>query len=209
LKEHIKERIVETALKACGEKLFTGTSGNLSEYDRENRLMLITPSGLDYTIMKSADIVIMDLDGKIMEGKLKPSSEWRLHAELYRALDHVNAIIHTHSPFATAFAVLHESIPLVLTAMLQYPGGEVPLAEYAPPGTEQVGINALNAMRNRNCYCKCNCNSNCCLLANHGVVAAGTTLEEAYLRALYTEDAAKVYHLARQIGKPVPLPVNA
>ena len=194
-----KERVVRTALKIYNEKLVTGTSGNVSEFDRESALMFITPSGTDYTLMKADDIVVMELDGTIREGSLKPSSEWRLHAELYRELITVNAVIHTHSPRASAFAVLHEGIPIVLTEMIQFLGGDIPVAEYAMPGTAEVGLNAVKTIGKRRS----------CLLANHGVVVVGKNLEETCLGAFYVEDAATVYHFSKQVGTPKPIPADA
>lgn len=199
---YIKECIVQISLRMYKEKLVSGTSGNVSEFDREKGIIAITPTGMNYHLMKSEDIVLIDLNGTVCEGNYKPSSEWRLHAEIYKAFANVNALIHTHSPYATAFAVLHETIPLVLTEMQQFFGGGIPLAEYAAPGSPQLGINAVKAMKSRNPE------SPCCLLANHGVVVTGTTLEEAWLRASYAEDAARVYHLARQIGKAMVLSGN-
>ena len=186
-------------MKAYTEKLVAGTSGNVSTFDREQGLMLITPSSLDYLIMRPEDIVVMKLDGTVVEGSLKPSSEWRLHAELYKGIEQANAVIHTHSPRATSFAVVHEIIPLILIEMLYFLGGDVPLAGFGMPGTPEVGINAVKVMQNRNS----------CLLANHGVVAFGKDLEEAYIRAVYVEDAATIYHFARQLGTPIPVPAEA
>ena len=195
----MKEAIVQTVLKAYNEKLVAGTSGNVSTYDRERELMAITPSGLDYFIMRPCDVVIMKLDGTIVEGNLNPSSEWRLHAEIYNGFDDANAVIHTHSPRATSFSVVHETIPLILIEMVYFLGGDVPLADFAIPGTQEVGFNAVKAMKNRNS----------CLLANHGVVAFGKDLNEAFIRAVYVEDAATIYHFARQLGTPVLVPDEA
>ena len=195
----MKEAVYQTILKAYKEKLVAGTSGNVSTYDRENDLMAITPSGLDYSVMRPCDIVIMKLDGTMVEGNQKPSSEWRLHAEIYNGFDDANAVIHTHSPRATSFSVVHETIPLILIEMVYFLGGDVPLADFAMPGTSEVGLNAVKAMKNRNS----------CLLANHGVVAFGKDLNEAYLRAVYVEDAAAIYHFARQLGTPILVPDKA
>ena len=199
----MKQSIQQTALKAYTEKLVAGTSGNVSVFDREHNLMAITPSNLDYLVMRSEDVVIMKLDGTVVEGSLKPSSEWRLHAELYKGFKHANAVIHTHSPRASSFSVLHESIPLILIEMLPFLGGDIPLADFAIPGTPEVGLNAVKAMQNRKSH------RYSCILANHGVVAVGQDLEQAYIRAVYVEDAATVYHFARQLGKPVLIPDEA
>jgi len=199
----LREQVRQTALRAYTEKLVAGTSGNVSAFNRRQGLMVITPSNMDYTIMKPSDLVVMKLDGSKVEGDLIPSSEWRLHAELYKNFDIANAVVHTHSPRASSFAVLHESIPLVLNEMLSFLGGDIPLADFALPGTAEVGLNAVKAM-NSDKYLRYSC-----LLANHGAVAIGDDLNEAYKRAVYTEDAATVYHFARQLGKPVEIPADA
>lgn len=195
----MKIRIQQTALNAYNEKLVAGTSGNVSEYDRENDIMVITPTSVDYRILRPEEVVAMKLDGTILEGDLKPSSEWRLHAELYRGLSHVNAVIHTHSPRATSFAVLHETIPVILIEMMPFLGGDIPLAEFGLPGTPEVGLNAVKVMQHRNS----------CLMANHGVVAIGKNLAQAYIRAVYVEDAATIYHFSRQLGQPHLVPADA
>ena len=196
----MKENIVRLARKAYSEKLMAGTSGNLSEFDRQSQVMTITPSNLDYNVMTPQDVVAMRLDGTVLEGEMKPSSEWRLHAEIYKGNDDVNAVIHTHSPYATSFAVLHETIPLILVEMLPFLGGDIPLAGFGMPGTPEIGLNAVKAMDNRRF---------CCLLANHGVATVGKTLEQAYIRAVYVEDAATIYHFARQLGHPNLVPEAA
>lgn len=188
----IQEKVQKTALKSYEQNLVAGTSGNVSYYDRENAIMAITATNLDYKIMTPEDVVLMHLDGEIIYGDLRPSSEWQMHAEIYRGLSHVNSVIHTHSPRATSFAVVHEDIPLILVEMLPFIGGDIPRAKFALPGSVELGKEAVIAMQNRNA----------CLLENHGVVAVGTTLDQAYIRAVYVEDAAKIYHFARQVGEP-------
>ena len=187
-----KKRIQETALKAYQEQLVAGTSGNVSEFDHEQGIMAITPSNMDYQIMQPEDVVLMKLDGTIVEGEHKPSSEWRMHAGVYAAREDVNAIIHTHSPFATSFAVLHEEIPEILVEMLPFLGGGIPLSQFGMPGTNELADNAIKVLTNRNS----------CLLMNHGVLVIGKNLSQAYVRAQYVEDAARIYHYARQVGKP-------
>lgn len=195
----MKRKVQEIALKSYKEGLVAGTSGNVSLYDHQYSVMAITPSNLDYNIMTPQDIVIMDLDGKIIEGDLNPSSEWKMHGEVYKHKSEVNAVIHTHSPRATSFAVVHEEIPLILVEMLPFIGGDIPLAKFALPATPELGLSAVNALENRNA----------CLLENHGVLAIGTTLDQAYIRAVYVEDAATIYHYARQVGYPRLVPDEA
>ncbi|MDE7285352.1 MAG: class II aldolase/adducin family protein [Lachnospiraceae bacterium] len=190
----MKKQIQEMALQAYKEGLVAGTSGNVSMYDTKTQVMGITPTNTSYLVMKPEDVVLMHLDGTILEGDLKPSSEWRLHAGIYGEIQEAAAVIHTHSPYAASFAVNHERIPLVLVEMLPFLGGDIPLAQFGMPGTPEVGENAVAVMKEPR--------RNACLLANHGVVAFGTNLAQAYIRAVYVEDAAKIYHMARQVGTP-------
>lgn len=190
-----RKKIQETALQAYNEQLVAGTSGNVSIYNHEMGIMAITPSNMSYAIMKPEDVVLMKLDGTILEGSHKPSSEWRMHAGVYEKRDDVNAIIHTHSPYATSFAVLHESIPVILVEMMPFLGGDIPLSEFGMPGTDELAIHANEVLTNRNS----------CLLMNHGVLVIGTNLDQVYVRAQYVEDAARIYHYAREVGRPVEL----
>lgn len=191
--DNIKEEIAKFAKKAYEEKLIAGTSGNMSVYLPSEDRMVITPSGYDYSIMKAEDMVVMDLDGKLLEGKLKPSSEWRMHAQIYKQIPRVRSIVHTHSPYATSFAVLNKEIPQVLIEMELFLKGSIEVSPYARQGSDQVGINAV----------PCLIEKNACLLANHGVVAVGETIGQAYINSVYAEDAAKIYHMALSVGTPV------
>ncbi|MEG2350229.1 MAG: class II aldolase/adducin family protein, partial [Hungatella sp.] len=180
-----RRELMEMTYRSYKEGLFAGTSGNLSIYDRETETMLITPSSVSYETMNEADMVLMKLDGEIIEGIHKPSSEWRMHAVAYREKEEVCAVIHTHSPYATSFAVNGEGIPVILVEMVPFLGGDVRVADFALPGTDAVGEAAMKALAERNA----------CLMANHGVLAVGHTLEQAHIRAIYVEDAAKIYSL--------------
>ena len=197
----IRESIVRYSRLMYDEHLVSATSGNVSIRLKERPdAFAITPSSESYAGMTPDRIVIMTIDGEILKSAedAKPSSEWRLHAELYRARKDVNAIVHTHSPYATSFAVIRESIPLILIEMQPWLGGDIPLAEYAPTGSLQLGLNVARDIGDRGG----------CLLANHGAVAVGTDIDLAYVRASYVEDAAKIYHMARCVGKPVVIPMN-
>ena len=190
----LRKQMVEICREAMDEGLFTGTSGNLSVNLRDGT-MLITPTSVRYTVMRPEDIVRCDLDGRVIEGELKPSSEWRMHAIVYRNYPDTGAIFHTHSPYATAFAVVHRAIPATLIEMHVFLGGDVPCAPYATPGTDAVGESVIPYLARRNG----------CLLANHGVLAVGNDLNEARIRAEYIEDAAKIYHYAAALGEPVTM----
>ncbi|MGN0184311.1 MAG: class II aldolase/adducin family protein [Aristaeellaceae bacterium] len=185
-----KKHLVEMARKAYADKMFAATSGNLSIYDRENGRMYITPGSYPYEIMTPEDAMVIDLDGNILEGVHKPSSEWRMHAAVYRSNETVNAIVHTHSPYATAFAINNMSIPVVLYEIAFFLGGDIPCAEGALPGTDAVGENCVKVLKDR--YG--------CLMGNHGALAVGDTLDRAYTRAVYIEDAAKAYSIALSHG---------
>mgnify|MGYP000332034980 FL=1 len=191
--EFLRRQIVEKSLQAYRAGLFAGTSGNMSAYCRAENIMYITPTSVRYETMRPEDVVAMRLDGTILGGEKQPSSEWRMHAAVYRAFPDTGAVFHTHSPHATAFAVVHRPIPATLIEMHFFLGGDVPCAKYARPGTDAVGENAAAVLAGKGG----------CLLENHGVLAVGRDLDEAYLRAEYIEDAAKIYILANTLGTPV------
>jgi L-fuculose-phosphate aldolase/L-ribulose-5-phosphate 4-epimerase len=189
-----KKQVLEYAQKAFAQGLMAGTSGNLSVCEDEK--IFITPSSIDYMTMTEADIMVINFCGDILEGPHKPSSEWRLHAEIYANMPEVRSVVHTHSPYATAFAVINESIPVALMEIVFFLRGDVRVAPVAAQGSAEVGLGAVKALKDRGA----------CLLQNHGVVSIGKNLAEAFIRAEYIEDAAKVYHLARVIGKPTLIP---
>lgn len=195
-----KQAVLDMAKQSFDEQLFAGTSGNLSIYDPETGLMTITPSSVPYPGMTIDDIVVCDLDGNIKEAKpgRVPSSEWRLHAAIYKNKPNFTAVVHTHSPYATAYATLHKEVPVILVEMVPFLGGSLRVAEFANAGTPAVGENAVKALENRTV----------CLLANHGVVAAGPNLDRAHISAVYAEDAAKICMLAQGIGQPVEVPMD-
>lgn len=192
----LKRDVLRIAKKAYEEKLMAGTSGNMSVLSRDRQLMVITPSSYDYSIMEEQDIVVIDLEGNVVEGCHKPSSEWKMHAEIYRHLPHVGAVVHTHSPYATSFAVTHQEIPVILIEMIPFLKGKLEVSPYAEQGSSQVGLNAVPILERKNA----------CLMANHGVVTVGETLDQAYINSVYTEDTAKIYHMAKLNGQPVVIP---
>ena len=131
----LRQEIVDKSLEAFREGLFSGTSGNMSCRVAPDE-MLITPTSVRYDVLRAQDIVHMKLDGTVLEGELQPSSEWRMHAAVYKAYGETNAVFHTHSPYATAFAVVRKSIPAVLIESCIFLGGDIRCADYAAPGTE-------------------------------------------------------------------------
>lgn len=159
--------------------LVSGSSGNVSL--RVGNVIYITPSGVPYALLTPRMVVALDPEGHMLSGTCAPSSEWRLHLLIYREFPGVRAVVHTHSPYATAAAVRGE-LPLVTDeARLRFPKG-VPVARHAPPGTWEIARATVEALR---------LGSEVCLLGRHGVVAPGRTLWEALDRALAVEEAAR------------------
>jgi len=191
----LKKQVLEYAQRAYQSGLMAGTSGNLSVRSEDGKIV-ITPSGINYITMTVDDVMVITLDGTIIEGPHRPSSEWPMHAEIYKNKPEMRGVVHIHSPYATAFAVVNEPIPLVLIEMVYFLPGGVPVAPVASQGTVSVGVGVVNALQDRAA----------CLMQNHGAIAVGQDLPQAYIRAEYVEDAAKIYHMARTIGTPTLIP---
>jgi L-fuculose-phosphate aldolase/L-ribulose-5-phosphate 4-epimerase len=189
-----KKQVSEYAQKCYMQGLMAGTSGNLSAACGEQ--IIITPGSFNYMAMRADDIMVIDYDGNIIEGRHRPSSEWQLHAEIYKSMPEVRSVVHTHSPYATAFAVLNEAIPVVLVEMLFFLRGDVCVAPIASQGSLEVGLGAAEALKGRTA----------CLMQNHGAVTIGKDLPQAFMRAEYVENVAKVYHTARAVGVPTLVP---
>ena len=182
--------------------LVVGTSGNISlrlPSDGKNQLMAITPTSRHYDTLKADDIPIIDFDGKRVAGDLPPSIETPMHIGIYRARKDVNAIIHTHSVFASAAAVAGIDIPTLLEDQAAFLGGEIKLAGYAASGTPEQMANVLAALGDRNAV----------LLANHGAVGTGRAMRDAFTACELIEKTARVYFLTLSTGKVNQLPEKA
>ena len=191
---NVKEMIVEAGRKMYNTGLVAGTSGNISmrNPDKEDSFF-ITPSSMAYDQIQEHDIVEINSKGEPYIKGLRPSSEWQMHVCVYERFKKYNAIVHTHSTFATSFAVTHEDIPLILIEMRPYLGGDLHVAPYRPAGSKELGEVILPYLEDRNS----------CLLANHGTISCGETLEDAFMAAEYVEDAEKIYYYAKTSGTPV------
>ena len=189
----LREAVITAARSLHKAQLGTGTAGNVST--RVDQGYLITPTGVEYGTLTPADIVSMDLVGNRGEGNLKPSSEWRFHQDIYAARAEVNAIVHTHSPYATALACTRQDLPAFHYMVAGAGGNTIRCAEYATYGTQALSDNALAALAGRQA----------CLLANHGVIALGTDVAAAFNMAQLVEELAKQYLLSRLAGTPVLL----
>lgn len=188
------EELVVYGRRLLSDRLTTGTGGNLSRARREDNRVFLTPSGIAYEQLSAAAISVIDLDGRHLAGE-KPSSEWQLHREIYRARPEVNAVVHTHSPFATTFAVLNRPIPACHYLVGVCGGNQVRVAPFATFGSMELARLTVTALGSENCI----------LLANHGLIAVGETLARAYSTALYIEEAAELYWRALAVGEPVIL----
>lgn len=194
--QQLRQDIIAACLAMNAQGINQGTSGNVSA--RHRKAMLITPSGVPYEDLTPADIVAMPFEGDdgAYDGRLAPSSEWRFHLDIMRARPEVGAIVHTHSTYATALAICGEEIPAVHYMIAAAGGPTIRVAPYATYGTEALSKNALKALAGRNA----------CLLANHGVIATGPSLQRALWLAGEVEALAKQYVLARSLGKARVLP---
>jgi len=192
----IREIVLRYARRMRQEGLVTGTSGNLSARNRAAQTCLITPSGMEYDDMRPEDLVNVELSGRVVEGRLKPSVDTTSHVAIYRARREVGAVVHTHSPYATAFSVLRREIPPLLAEAAGFFGGPIRVMDYLPPASPQLGERAAAGLgRDR-----------AILLPNHGVIAAGESVEKAFTAALLVEHSARVAILASLMGQPHLIP---
>lgn len=189
-----RELIIEYGIKLVESGLIVGTSGNISIFDRDNKLMAITPSGIDYFKISPSDIIILDLEGNIVDGIRKPSSELHLHRIFYQRREDINAIVHTHSRFATTLACLNWDLPPV-HYMIASAGLDVRCSKYSTFGTKELAENAFEAMKDRKAV----------LLANHGMISGAHNLHKAFSIAEDVEYCAELYYRSKSIGDPIIL----
>ncbi|SEA11899.1 L-fuculose 1-phosphate aldolase [Desulfuromusa kysingii] len=187
-----RQQIVDYGMQLIRSGLTTGSGGNLSILSREDDLIAISPSGINYHDMTIADVVIVDRSGQRVEGELKPSSELGFHLALYSAREDINSIVHTHSVYATTIACLHWEIPAV-HYLVAFSGDKVPLAPYATFGSAALADNIIASIGAYNAV----------LLANHGLVAVGDGMSKAFNTAEEIELVARIYYQAKSIGEPV------
>lgn len=194
--EQLRQQVWEANQGIYRAGLVTMHSGNASGIDRERGVIFIKPSGMDYDQMKPADLVTVDLEGRKLRGKWKPSVDLPHHLYLYKHRPDVGGVVHTHSNHATSFALLGRSIPPYLTAIADEFGDEIPCAPYVDNAGDHIG----------ECIVAAAGRSPVVLLGNHGVFAFGPTVAAAFKAAVMVEDVARTCHLALQLGKPKPLP---
>jgi L-ribulose-5-phosphate 4-epimerase len=196
--EQLKEQVWKLHLELPKNDLVKWTGGNVSARDPESGLVVIKPSGVMYEDLRPEDHVVVDLEGDIREGELKPSSDTASHLYIYRNRPDVHGIVHTHSPYATAFAALGKPIPVYLTAIADEFGGPIPCAGFALIGGEEIGEQVVQHIGD----------SPAVLLKNHGVFTVGATVRDAVKAAVMVEDVARAVWLALQLGQPDEIPAD-
>ena len=194
--EKLREDICRLHLLLPKYNLVTWTSGNVSGRDPETGFVVIKPSGIHYEDLKPEHMVIVTLDGAVVEGNLKVSSDTASHLYVYRRRPDVFGVVHTHSPYATAFAAVGQPIPVVLTAIADEFGCTIPCGGFALIGSEEIGKEVIESIGP----------STAVLLKNHGVFTIGATPEAAVKAAVMVEDVARTVWIARQLGEPQVIP---
>jgi L-ribulose-5-phosphate 4-epimerase len=191
--EDLKKELYKAHMNLEKYGLVAYTSGNVSV--KINNHVIIKPSGIPYDELKAEDMVVLDMEGNTVEGKLKPSVDSATHLYLYKNLPDVGSIIHTHSPYASAFALLSQPIPVYSTAHADVFGIQVPVSNYAPVGSEAIGKAVIEVVNQAKAV----------LLSKHGVIVMGKDINETIRKAIFLEEVAQTAYLARTIGNLEPL----
>jgi L-fuculose-phosphate aldolase len=193
--QELRRSIIDHCRQMNATGLNQGTSGNISL--RHGDRMLITPSAIPYDEMEHGMIASLSLDSTdgVWEGPKKPSVEWRFHLDIMRARPEVNSVVHTHSTYATILAMARKPIPACHYMIAAFGGNDVKVCNYARYGTKELSVAVLKALEGRSA----------CLMANHGMLATGSSLPKAMWAAIELETIAKQYYHALLIGGPVIL----
>lgn len=196
--EELKGVVCRLNLELPRQRLVAWTSGNVSGRDTRTGYVAIKPSGVLYEDLTPDKIAIVDLEGRVVEGEMKPSVDTATHLYVYRHMSRVNGIVHTHSNYATAFAALGRPIPVYLTAIADEFGGRIPCGGYAPIGGDEIGKEIVRSIGD----------SPAVLLKNHGVFTVGSDPVSALKAAVTVEDVAKTVFLALLLGTPEEIPAE-
>ncbi|MFW6409972.1 MAG: class II aldolase/adducin family protein [Halanaerobiales bacterium] len=192
---HERLEVVELGKEMLKYTMTTGTWGNISYKLNSKGYFAITPREKNYEQLLPKDIIVVDMDGNIIEGEKKPSSEYHLHAKIYQNREDIEAIVHTHSRYASAMAAARRAIPVSMEDLAQIIGGRVRVSNYRLPGSEEAAEEAVKALGDRNGV----------LLANHGVVGVGDGLSEAFNVCKIVEKAAHITIAAQAVGGVIEL----
>lgn len=195
--QRLREEVCQLHAELPKNGLVAWTSGNISARDPDSGLVVIKPSGVRFEDLRPASMVVTDVHGEVIDGDLSPSSDTASHCYIYRHMPAVNGVVHTHSRYATAFAVIGEPIPCATTAMADEFGGEIPCGGFGLIGGEDIGKLVVEALSGHR--------SPAALLQNHGVFTIGPSAEDAVKAAIMTEDNAAIVWTARQLGEVIPI----
>ena len=190
-----KKIIIQAGKQMLKENLTVQTWGNISLKDPKSKKIYITPSGMSYASIQEDDICVLDLSGKQIAGKRKPSVELLMHVQIYQARPDVLAILHTHPLCSSVFGVLHQSIPVINDELAQANGGSVDVTNYALPGTATLASNVVKALGNKKA----------CLIANHGAVCVGNDISQCFKVSTVLETTAQIYQMSLAVGKPTTI----
>ncbi|MBD3689688.1 class II aldolase/adducin family protein [Nanchangia anserum] len=196
--EQMRKEVCEGNLALARHGLVAWTGGNLSAIDRDRGVIVIKPSGMLYDDMTPEDMVVVDFDGKVVEGEHGPSSDTLSHLQIYAGREDVGAVVHTHSTYATAFAAVGREIPCCLTAIADEFGGPIPCGGYARIGSDEIGKELLASIGH----------SPAILMKQHGVFTIGATITKALQAAVMVEDVAKTVAVAHTLGTITDLPAD-
>ncbi len=193
--ENLKKEVYKAHINLMENKLVMWTSGNVSARDPKTNLIVIKPSGVAYDKLSPDNLVVVDLNGKIIEGSLKPSVDMATHLYVYKHIPEVMSVIHTHSTYASAFAAIGKEIPVCLTAMADFFGCNIPIGNLVLIGEEEIGKEIVDKIGN----------SKAIIMKNHGPFTIGTSVSEALKAAIYLEESAKTLIMAKILGEPQPI----
>ncbi len=194
--DNLRAEICRLHAELPKNNLVTWTSGNVSGRDPQSGLVVIKPSGIRYEDLTPDNMVVVNLEGEVIEGGLKPSSDTFAHLYVYRFRPDINGVVHTHSTFATAWAAVGKPLPAVLTAICDEFGGPIPIGAYAKIGGDEIGKEIVRSIGK----------SPAILMKNHGVFTIGKTPEAAVKAAVMVEDVARTVFYAFQLGQPEEIP---
>lgn len=201
--DEAKERVARLHAELPRWELVVWTAGNVSERvrgtagDGSDDLLVIKPSGVSYDELTAASMVVCDLDGNLVEGERAPSSDTAAHAYVYKHMEHVGGVVHTHSTYATAWAARGEEIPCVLTMMADEFGGPIPVGPFAIIGDDSIGRGIVETLTGHR--------SRAVLMRNHGPFTIGKDAKDAVKAAVLLEEVARTVHVSRQVGEPLPI----
>jgi L-ribulose-5-phosphate 4-epimerase len=196
--DQVRREVAALHAELPRNELVVWTAGNVSARVPGRDLLVIKPSGVSYDELTPENMVVCDLDGRLVEGEHAPSSDTAAHAYVYAHLPEVGGVVHTHSTYATAWASRGEPIPCVLTMMADEFGGEIPIGPFALIGDDSIGQGIVETLARHR--------SRAVLMQNHGPFTVGRSAKAAVKAAVLCEEVARTVHIARQLGEPLPIP---